>query len=266
MEDIPAGASAVTGRGAFTTRPCHSRTLWTKAGTVPLGVAKTATPGRTPTSPTRSTAAGTHPQAVVGRRFHRTLLEELTVYRAVSFGINRGDISLDEVDGHVSRDRAAARIVRLHEGVPAGKVWTGAGTAIQDCLVKPTIGRLRAPTESLQAEDLATIEAAQRTLEASLAALRELQAAQHRAERLVRQALESVSRMTPSSAAPKVAVQESPFLSVVELAEVLGVSRRLAMQMVKDRAIPSFRLGQRIVVPRASLEGWEEEIEGQGLG
>jgi excisionase family DNA binding protein len=72
--------------------------------------------------------------------------------------------------------------------------------------------------------------------------------------------------VAPSSTAPEVAVEEAPFLSVVKVAEILGVSQRQARQMVKDGTIPSFRLGQRVVVPCASLEGWEEEIDGQGLG
>lgn len=117
-----------------------------------------------------------------------------------------------------------------------------------------------------EAAKTANVEAARRSLTAALDALRELQAAQHQAERLVRQALESVGQAAPSSTAPEVAVEEAPFLSVVKVAEILGVSQRQARQMVRDGTIPSFRLGQRVVVPRASLEGWEEEIDGQGLG
>lgn len=97
-------------------------------------------------------------------------------------------------------------------------------------------------------------------------ALRALQAAEHQAERLVRQALESVCQLSDATPARENAAHESPFLSVVEVADVLGVSQRRAWRMVREGTIPSFKLGQRVVVPRASLEDWGEAIDGQGLG
>jgi excisionase family DNA binding protein len=124
----------------------------------------------------------------------------------------------------------------------------------------------RMPRKSARAEERATVEAARRSLDIALGALREVQASQHQVERLVRQALESVCRLTESTPAPDTAVHESPFLSVVEVAEVLGVTRKQARQMVKDGTLPSVRLGQRVVVPRASLADWQEAIDAQGLG
>ncbi len=43
-------------------------------------------------------------------------------------------------------------------------------------------------------------------------------------------------------------------LTVVEAAEVLGISRGLAYELVRQGAIPSVRLGRRLLVPRQRLE------------
>ena len=122
------------------------------------------------------------------------------------------------------------------------------------------------PRKSAPAEEPATAEAVRRSLEVTLAALWELQASEHQVERLVRQALESVCRLTESTPTPAPAVHESPFLSVMEVAEVLGLTRKQASQMVKEGTLRSVRLGQRVVVPRASLADWQEGIDAQGLG
>jgi excisionase family DNA binding protein len=42
-------------------------------------------------------------------------------------------------------------------------------------------------------------------------------------------------------------------LTVEEAAEVLGISRTLAYELVRRGALPSLRLGRRLVVPRAGL-------------
>lgn len=122
------------------------------------------------------------------------------------------------------------------------------------------------PSKSPPADEPATAEGARRSLETALDALRELQASQREVERLVRHALESMCQLTQPTPTPVDAVHESPFLSVVEVAEVLGVTRKQARQMVKEGTLRSVRLGQRVVVPRASLADWEEAIDAQGLG
>lgn len=43
-------------------------------------------------------------------------------------------------------------------------------------------------------------------------------------------------------------------LTVSEAADVLGISRSLAYQLVACRQIPSVRLGRRIVVPRQVID------------
>ena len=113
-------------------------------------------------------------------------------------------------------------------------------------------------------DEPATVEAARRTLEAALGALRDLQAQQHQTERLVRQALDSLRQLPQPETGP--ALHESPFLSVAEVADVLGISRRQAWRMVKDGTVPSCKLGRRVVVARAALLDWEEALGGQGLG
>lgn len=49
---------------------------------------------------------------------------------------------------------------------------------------------------------------------------------------------------------------ERPTLSVAETAELLGISRWLVQQAVRDGSLPSLRLGRRILIPRARLLEW----------
>ena len=49
---------------------------------------------------------------------------------------------------------------------------------------------------------------------------------------------------------------ERPALSVAETAELLGISRWLVQQAVRDGSLPSVRVGRRILIPRLRLEAW----------
>lgn len=49
-------------------------------------------------------------------------------------------------------------------------------------------------------------------------------------------------------------MEERLTLTVEEAAQVLGISRALAYELVARAEIPSLRLGRRIVVPRRALE------------
>jgi excisionase family DNA binding protein len=51
------------------------------------------------------------------------------------------------------------------------------------------------------------------------------------------------------------------FLSVPELADRLGVSRRTAYNLVADRVVPSVRLRGRVRIPARALEEWAAEQE-----
>lgn len=48
-------------------------------------------------------------------------------------------------------------------------------------------------------------------------------------------------------------------VSVVDAAQLLGISRALAYELVARGDLPSLRLGRRIVIPRRALEALVEE-------
>jgi excisionase family DNA binding protein len=50
-------------------------------------------------------------------------------------------------------------------------------------------------------------------------------------------------------------------LSVPEVAELLGISRGLAYELVARRELPALRLGRRLVVPRHLIEALLNEGE-----
>ncbi len=53
-------------------------------------------------------------------------------------------------------------------------------------------------------------------------------------------------------------------VSVAEAAKLLGISRNLAYDLVREGRLPHVRLGRRILVPRFGLEQWlakEADIE-----
>lgn len=48
-------------------------------------------------------------------------------------------------------------------------------------------------------------------------------------------------------------------LSVPEVADVLGISRAGAYELVKEKGFPSLTIGNRIIVPKNKLIMWIEE-------
>lgn len=44
--------------------------------------------------------------------------------------------------------------------------------------------------------------------------------------------------------------------SVAEAAKLLGISRNLAYDLVREGRLPHIRLGRRVLVPRFALEQW----------
>ena len=48
-------------------------------------------------------------------------------------------------------------------------------------------------------------------------------------------------------------------LSVPEVAEVLGISRAGAYELVRSGGFPSLKIGSRIVIPKDKLIGWIDE-------
>ena len=54
---------------------------------------------------------------------------------------------------------------------------------------------------------------------------------------------------------------DRPTLSVAETADLLGISRWLVQQAVRDGSLPSVRVGRRILIPRVRLDAW---LHGEG--
>ena len=44
--------------------------------------------------------------------------------------------------------------------------------------------------------------------------------------------------------------------NIPEVAELLGISKSLAYQMVKEKKLPVLELGKRKLIPKTSLELW----------
>lgn len=55
-------------------------------------------------------------------------------------------------------------------------------------------------------------------------------------------------------------------LSIAQTAEILGVSCSRAFALTRAGVVPSFRIGERTVVPRAALLTWLETMTGQSIG
>ncbi|MFC1986392.1 helix-turn-helix domain-containing protein [Chloroflexota bacterium] len=61
---------------------------------------------------------------------------------------------------------------------------------------------------------------------------------------------------------PRPAITEKRLcVSVTEVAEMLGLSRNNAYDLVKTKQLPSIRFGKRILIPRAALEKRLEKEE-----
>ena len=64
-----------------------------------------------------------------------------------------------------------------------------------------------------------------------------------------------MSTLTTSTHRPHADDSQRLTYSVEEAAQLLGIGRGLAYEMVRDGSLPGLRLGQRrILVPRAALE------------
>jgi excisionase family DNA binding protein len=49
---------------------------------------------------------------------------------------------------------------------------------------------------------------------------------------------------------------ERLLLGVAEAAKLLGISRNLAYELIRQGRLPHLRLGRRILIPRKGLEEW----------
>ena len=48
----------------------------------------------------------------------------------------------------------------------------------------------------------------------------------------------------------------SLLIGVAEAAQILGISRGLAYQLVQEGRLPHVKLGRRVLVPRKAMEDW----------
>lgn len=62
-----------------------------------------------------------------------------------------------------------------------------------------------------------------------------------------------MSALTEAALANPCAVPEQPTFMVAQVAEVLGIGRNAAYQLVREGRIRSLRVGSRILVPRTAL-------------
>jgi excisionase family DNA binding protein len=54
-------------------------------------------------------------------------------------------------------------------------------------------------------------------------------------------------------------------LRATEVADLLGVSRAKAYELMASETIPTLRIGRSVRVPRAALEAWIESNTRQGI-
>jgi excisionase family DNA binding protein len=69
------------------------------------------------------------------------------------------------------------------------------------------------------------------------------------------------SRARNQESAPGKQFTERAVYSVVEVAQLLSLSRGTAYALVRDGTIPALRLGGRWVVPRARFHAWLDSLE-----
>jgi len=69
----------------------------------------------------------------------------------------------------------------------------------------------------------------------------------------------------PESARGKQLTERAVY-TVVEVAQLLSLSRGTAYALVRDGTIPALRLGGRWVVPRARFHAWLDSLEDENNG
>jgi excisionase family DNA binding protein len=74
------------------------------------------------------------------------------------------------------------------------------------------------------------------------------------------------SRARDHDSAPDKQHAERAVYTVVEVAQLLSLSRGTAYALVRDGTIPALRLGGRWIVPRARFHAWLDSLEDQNDG
>lgn len=76
-------------------------------------------------------------------------------------------------------------------------------------------------------------------------------------EKKVQQASIKQIHNTPSTNIQPIPI-EKPFLSMKEAAILIGVHERTVMKLVKDKILPSSRIGRRVIISNESLKSFIE--------
>lgn len=75
------------------------------------------------------------------------------------------------------------------------------------------------------------------------------------ADSIAAQLIEHLGIAAVGNPSNRLRASERAVFCVAEAAEVLGISRALAYDLVRRGELPSIRLGRRILVPRIALDG-----------
>jgi excisionase family DNA binding protein len=59
--------------------------------------------------------------------------------------------------------------------------------------------------------------------------------------------------------------EASPFLTVPEVARLIGASPERTYALCSDGTVPSVRFGKRVRIPRAAFERWLEDLSDRAL-
>ena len=75
-----------------------------------------------------------------------------------------------------------------------------------------------------------------------------------------------VTRARDHDSAPDKQRAECAVYSVVEVAQLLSLSRGTAYALVRDGTIPALRLGNRWVIPRGRFHAWLDSLDAEQNG
>ena len=60
-------------------------------------------------------------------------------------------------------------------------------------------------------------------------------------------------------------MDEKPFLTVPEVARLIGASTERTYALISDGIVPGVRFGRRVRIPRRAFERWLEGLDEQAL-
>jgi excisionase family DNA binding protein len=78
--------------------------------------------------------------------------------------------------------------------------------------------------------------------------------------------MSNVVALASRDSTPVNQLAERAVYTVVEVAQLLSLSRGTAYALVRDGTIPALRLGNRWVIPRARFHAWLDSLEDENNG